>query len=71
MVEQSPPPEEEGAAESTCDELTAVPIPYHWNGSSLYIDRASLGLEHGSACTLQGLLDPPAGWAPLPTLAAG
>lgn len=24
---ESPPPEEEGAAESTCDELTATPIP--------------------------------------------
>ena len=32
MLEQgksvrSPPPEEEGAAETTCDELTATPIP--------------------------------------------
>ena len=32
MLEQgksvrSPPPEEEGAAETTCDELTAAPIP--------------------------------------------
>ena len=25
---RSPPPEEEGAAETTCDELTATPIPY-------------------------------------------
>jgi len=25
---RSPPPEEEGAAETTCDELTAVPIPH-------------------------------------------
>jgi len=24
---RSPPPEEEGAAETTCDELTAAPIP--------------------------------------------
>jgi len=24
---RSPPPEEEGAAETTCDELTATPIP--------------------------------------------
>ena len=32
MLEQgksvrSPPPEEEGAAETTCDELTATPVP--------------------------------------------
>ena len=25
---RSPPPEEEGAAETTCDELTATPIPH-------------------------------------------
>jgi len=25
---QSPPPEEEGAVESTCDELTVIPIPH-------------------------------------------
>jgi len=25
---RSPPPEEEGAAETTCDELTANPIPH-------------------------------------------
>ena len=24
---RSPPPEEEGAAETTCDELTATPVP--------------------------------------------
>jgi len=33
MLEQghgvrSPPPEEEGVAETTCDELTAIPIPH-------------------------------------------
>ena len=26
---RSPPPEEEGAAETTCDELTPTPIPHH------------------------------------------
>ena len=25
---RSPPPEEEGAAETTCDELTTAPIPH-------------------------------------------
>jgi len=25
---RSPPPEEEGAAETTCDELTATPAPH-------------------------------------------
>ena len=25
---RSPPPEEEGAAETTCDELTVTPIPH-------------------------------------------
>jgi len=25
---RSPPPQEEGAAETTCDELTATPIPH-------------------------------------------
>ena len=25
---RSPPPEEEGVAETTCDELTATPIPH-------------------------------------------
>jgi len=25
---RSPPPEEEGAAETACDELTATPIPH-------------------------------------------
>ena len=29
---RGPPPEEEGAAEATCDELTAAPIPLHCLG---------------------------------------
>jgi len=26
---RGPPPEEEGVAETTCDELTVTPIPHH------------------------------------------
>lgn len=41
------------------------------NGSSLRTARAPLEPEGGSDCILQGLLGPPAAWAPLPELAAG
>jgi len=48
---RSPPPEEEGVAETTCDELTAAPIPHMTaplgGGGSKETGLKSLGRREG------------------------
>ena len=44
---RSPPPEEEGAAETTCDELTPTPIPRPSVPLGDKVEKMGSGLEPG------------------------
>ena len=44
---RSPPPEEEGAAETSCDELTPTPIPCPPAPRGEEVERTGSGVEPG------------------------